>query len=245
MVVEDLQMLVTKSKAGPVQLAKCHLDVIQILKEKLSNAPIFPYPNPECTFLIDCDASETAIGCELSQVVDGKECVISYGSFSLTPAQRKYCTTHKELLAVVRFTRQFRHYLLGHQFVCRTDHNSLTWLMSFKNIEGQLARWMEELAQFDMVVVHRAGNYMSMLTRYREFLRPGVIVLIIVLVFHCQICLVIVDWILVSFVLGRRQGGHVLKMKWTMWFLCLYVAYRLTFLLEVQIIGCLDTPKGI
>ena len=84
--------------------------------------------------------SETAIGCELLQVVDGKECVISYGSFSLTPAQRKYCTTHKELLAVVRFTHQFHHYLLGHRFVCRTDHNSLTWLMSFKNIEGQLAR---------------------------------------------------------------------------------------------------------
>ena len=130
-VVEDLHMLVTKSKAGPIQLAKCHLDVIQILKEKLSNAPIFPYPNPECTFLIDCDASETVIGCELSQVVDGKECVISYGSFSLTPAQRKYCTTRKELLAVVRFTRHFRHYLLGRQFVCWTDHNSLTWLMSF------------------------------------------------------------------------------------------------------------------
>ena len=94
----------------------------------------------------------------LSQVVNGKECVISYGSFSLTPAQRKYCTTRKELFAVVRFTLQFRHYLLGRQFVCRTDHNSLTWLINFKNIEGQLARWMEELAQFDMVVVHRAGK---------------------------------------------------------------------------------------
>ena len=94
-VVEDLQMLVTKSKAGPIQLAQCHLDAKQILQEKLSMAPIFPYPNPECTFLIDCDASEIAIGCELSQVVDGKEYVISYGSLSLTPAQRKYCTTRK------------------------------------------------------------------------------------------------------------------------------------------------------
>ena len=28
----------------------------------------------------------------------------------------------------------------------------------FKNIEGQLARWMEELSQFDMSVVHRAGK---------------------------------------------------------------------------------------
>ena len=128
------------------------------VKGKLSNAPIFPNPNPECTFIIDCDASETAIGCELSQVVDGEECVILYGSFLLTAAQRKYCTTHKELLAVVRFTHQFHHYLLGRQFVCWTDRNNLTWLMSFKNTEGQLARWMEELAQFDMVVVLRAGK---------------------------------------------------------------------------------------
>ena len=158
-IVNELQMLVTKSKAVPIQLTKCHLDVIQTLKEKLSNAAIFPFPNPECTFVIDCDASETTIGCELSQVVDVKECVISYGSFSLTPAQCKYCTTHKELLTVVRFTRQFRHYLLDRQFVCRTDHNSLTWLISFKNTEGQLARWMEELVQFDMVVVvHRTGK---------------------------------------------------------------------------------------
>ena len=92
------------------------------------------------------------------QVVDGNERVIAFGSYSLTPAQRRYCTTGKELLAVIRFTRQFRHYLLGRNFIVRTDHNSLTWLMSFKNIEGQLARWMEELSQFDMSVVHRAGK---------------------------------------------------------------------------------------
>ena len=71
---------------------------------------------------------------------------------------RRYCTTRKELLAVIRFTWQFHYYLLGRNFIVRTDHNSLTWLMSFKNIEGQLARWMEELSQFDMSVVHRAGK---------------------------------------------------------------------------------------
>ena len=76
----------------------------------------------------------------------------------IDPAQRRYCTTRKELYAVIRFTRQFRHYLLGRNFIVRTDHNSLTWLMSFKNIEGKLARWMEELSQFDKSVVHRAGK---------------------------------------------------------------------------------------
>ena len=40
----------------------------------------------------------------------------------------------------------------------RTDHNSLVWLMRFRHIEGQLARWLEELAQFDMEILHRPGN---------------------------------------------------------------------------------------
>ena len=157
LLVQPLHQLVNESKSGPIQLDQCHLDVIKSIWEKLCNAPIFPYPNPDYTFILDCDASETAIGCELLQL-DGTEKVIAFCSYSLTPAQRRYCITQKELLAVICFTRQFRHYLLGRPFVVRTDHNSLTWLMSFKNIEGQLARWMEELAQFDMSVVHGAGK---------------------------------------------------------------------------------------
>ena len=40
----------------------------------------------------------------------------------------------------------------------RTDHHSLTWLLSFNRIEGQLARWIEELSQYDMEVQHRPGR---------------------------------------------------------------------------------------
>ena len=158
MVIEVLQQLVNNSKSGPIQLAQCHLDAIENIRKKLCNAPIFPYPHPKYTSILDCDASSTAIGCELLQIVDGKERVIAFGSYSLTPAQRRYCTMRKELLAVIRFTRQFRHYLLGRNFIVPTDRNRLTWLMSFKNIEGQLTHWMEELSQFDMSVMHRAGK---------------------------------------------------------------------------------------
>ena len=58
-----------------------------------------------------------------------------------------YRTTRKELLAVVRFTTPFRHFLLGRSFTIRTDHNSLTWLLHFKEPLGQIARWLEELSQ--------------------------------------------------------------------------------------------------
>ena len=129
-----------------------------LLKQKMTTAPVLAYPNPDDLFILDTDASNHAIGAELLQVQNGTERLIGFGSFVFDPAQRKYCTTRKELLAVVRFTRHFKHYLLGRRFVVRTDHNSLTWLMGFRNIEGQLARWIEELSSYDMQIVHRAGK---------------------------------------------------------------------------------------
>jgi hypothetical protein len=56
------------------------------------------------------DASAHAICAELIQVQDGRERVVTYASYTLSPEQRRYCTTRRELLVIVRFTRQFRHY---------------------------------------------------------------------------------------------------------------------------------------
>ena len=128
-------------------------------KQALSSFPCLTYPNPSDKFILDTDASDVSIGGVLSQLQDGKtEVVICYASHVLIKPQRKYCTTRKELLAVVKFCRHFRHYLLGRRIALRTDHNSLVWLMRFKHIEGQLARWLEELVQFDMEIVHRSGK---------------------------------------------------------------------------------------
>lgn len=128
------------------------------LRQLLISAPCLAYPTREGKFILDVDASNFAIGAELSQVQEGKIVVIAYASAVLSPAQRKYCTTRKELLAIVRFTRYFRHYLLGRPFLVRTDHHSLVWLMRFRHLEGQLARWLEELQQFDMEILHRSGT---------------------------------------------------------------------------------------
>ena len=89
------------------------------------------------------------------QLQNGQEKVVCYSSFVLTPSQKRYCATRRELLAIVRFTRQFRHFLFGRKFIIRMDQNSWAWLTRFKVIEGQLARWLEELSQYDMQIVHR------------------------------------------------------------------------------------------
>ncbi|XP_045167543.2 uncharacterized protein LOC123530833 [Mercenaria mercenaria] len=129
----------------------------EALKKALTETPVLALPNNKDPFILDCDASDKAIGAELLQVQDGVEKVIAYSSFTLTPEQKNCCTTRKELLSIVRFTRQFRHYLLGKVFTVRTDHSSLTWLLRFKEPQGQLARWIEELSQYNMVVKHRPG----------------------------------------------------------------------------------------
>ena len=129
------------------------------VKEILASPAVLAVPSRNGRFILDTDASNVAIGAQLRQEQDGTERVIAYASFALTPCQRKYCTTRKELLAVVRFTNHFRHYLLGSEFVVRTDHHSLIWLLNFKKLEGQLARWHEELSRFSMTVQHRPGKH--------------------------------------------------------------------------------------
>ena len=114
----------------------------QKLKSSLTTAPILGYPSAEedDVFLLDTDASNCHIGAVLSQRQGGEEKVIAYGSKVLSKSERNYCVTRRELLAVVHFIRQYRHYLLGHKFELRTDHGALAWLFKFKEPKGQVAR---------------------------------------------------------------------------------------------------------
>ncbi len=127
------------------------------LKEKLVTAPVLAYPTREDVFILDCDASLYGIGGVLSQIQDGEERPIAYGSKTLTTGQQNYCTTMRELLAVVVFVKQFHHYLWGRKFRIRTDHASLTWLTNFKEPVGMLARWISVLGNYDFVIEHRKG----------------------------------------------------------------------------------------
>jgi hypothetical protein len=126
----------------------------------LTTTPIFALPNSTDPFILGTDAPDFAIAADRIQVQDGKEWVIAYGSYRyiLNPEQQGYCTTRKELLSIVRCTKQVLHYLLGRESKIRTDHSSLTWLLNFKDPQGQVTRWLETLSQYNMVVTHRPGK---------------------------------------------------------------------------------------
>ena len=40
----------------------------------------------------------------------------------------------------------------------RTDHHALQWLTKFKEPEGQVACWLESLAEFNTEIIHRPGK---------------------------------------------------------------------------------------
>ena len=132
------------------------------LKHLLTTAPVLSYPSSNDPFILDTDASAYGVGAVLSQIQNGKEVVIAYGSKTLSRSQMGYCTTYRELLAVVTFVKQFRHYLYGRPFLLRTDHSSLVWLKNFKEPEGLLARWISLLETYDFNIqnrrVHLHGN---------------------------------------------------------------------------------------
>ena len=129
------------------------------LKDALCNAPILALPRDEGEYILDTDASLGGISGVLSQIQDGEERVICYGSKTLNQAQRNYCTTRRELLAAVVFLHEYEPYLLGQRsFTLRTDHSSLRWLFGFRNPQGQLARFLEYVSRFSFKIVHRPGR---------------------------------------------------------------------------------------
>ncbi|GFU26230.1 retrovirus-related Pol polyprotein from transposon 297 [Trichonephila clavipes] len=128
------------------------------LKEALTSSPILIYPQPDKPFILDTDASNESVGAVLSQEIDGHERVVAYWSKCLSKPERNYCVTRKELLAIVKAIEHFHHYLYGQKFLLRTDHASLTWLMNFRNTEGQVARWIQRLNEYYFDIRHRKGS---------------------------------------------------------------------------------------
>jgi hypothetical protein len=97
------------------------------------------------------------IGAVLNQLQNGQERVLAHASRTLNKAERNYCVTDKELLAVRYFTEYFKQYLLGQKFIIRTDHQALVWLYKLKEPKGRVARWIEILSAYNFEIEYMPG----------------------------------------------------------------------------------------
>jgi hypothetical protein len=85
----------------------------ELLKLKLTSAPLLQYPDFGKPFILTTDAGGYAIGAILSQGKLGQDKPIAYASRTLYQAELNYATVEKELLAIVWDCKHFRPYLLG------------------------------------------------------------------------------------------------------------------------------------
>jgi hypothetical protein len=102
----------------------------QTLKDKLTTAPVLAVPETGKDYTIYYDASKNGLGCVLMQ--DRK--VIAYGSRQLRPHEVNYPTHDLELAAVVFALKGWRHFLYGAKCELYTDHKSLKYLFTQKEL---------------------------------------------------------------------------------------------------------------
>ncbi|GKC93045.1 reverse transcriptase domain-containing protein [Tanacetum coccineum] len=121
----------------------------EMLKKKLTEAPILIAPDWDLPFELICDASDFAIGAVLGQHHEKHFRPIYYDSKTMNKAESHYTTTEKEMLAVVYAFEKFQSYLILNKGIVYTDHSALKYLFAKKDSNARLLRWVLLLQEFD------------------------------------------------------------------------------------------------
>ena len=124
------------------------------MKHRLTSAPILALPSGEGGYVVFADASGNGLGCVLIQ--NGK--VIAYASRQLKIHEMNYPTHDLELAAIVHALKTWRHYLFGETFQIFTNHKSLKYVPTQKELNLRQKRWMELIKDFDCTIDYHPGN---------------------------------------------------------------------------------------
>lgn len=136
-----------------------HTEALETLKTVICTpGRVLRRADPSRPFILHTDWSTTGIGAVLGQLDDeGNEYLVACVSRSLNKHERNYSSPQGEMLAAVWGVKSFRHYLRFTTFTLSTDHQSLQWLVTTKDLTGQYARWALLLQEYDFILVHRPG----------------------------------------------------------------------------------------
>ena len=118
------------------------------LKAFLTEAPVLTQPTCGKEYVIFSDASLNGLGCVLMQ--GGK--VVAYASRQLKPHEKNYPTHDLELVAIVFALKIWRHYLYGEKCFIYTDHKSLKYLPSQRELNLRQHTWMKLIKDYDCVI---------------------------------------------------------------------------------------------
>ena len=124
------------------------------LKEMLVEAPVLTQPTSGKEYTLYSDASRIGLGCELMQ--DGK--VVAYASRQLKTHEQNYPIPDLELAAVVFALKIWRDYLYREKCRIYTDHKSLKYLLTHKELNLRQWRWLELFKDYDCIIDYHLGK---------------------------------------------------------------------------------------
>ena len=101
-----------------------------------------------------CDASRRGLGAVLMQ--EGR--VVSYASRQLKPHELNYAMHDLELAVVVHVLKTWRHFLIGNHCEVYTDHKSLKYIFTQKELNLRQRRWLELIKDYDMRLHYHPGK---------------------------------------------------------------------------------------
>ena len=118
------------------------------LRQRLTTAPVLALPSGKDGYVVYSDASRQGLGCVLMQ--DGR--VIAYASRQLKKHEQNYPTHDLELAAVVFALKIWRHYLYGVPYQIFTDHKSLQYIFTQKELNLRQRRWLKLIKDYDCTI---------------------------------------------------------------------------------------------
>ncbi|OWZ20261.1 Retrotransposon protein, Ty3-gypsy subclass, partial [Phytophthora megakarya] len=137
-----------KRQREAIVLDEDQLRCFDELKKRLSSPPVLNLPDFSKPFGIRMDASNFAIGGVLFQKEGELEHPIAFTGRKMKPAELNYPVREQELLAIMHALKTWRVYLLDKPFMVETDHKSIEMILTQKTANRRIARWFNELAEF-------------------------------------------------------------------------------------------------
>ncbi|MES7588717.1 ribonuclease H family protein, partial [Cutibacterium acnes] len=84
--------------------------------------------------------------------------MIAYASRQLKEYEQRYPTHDLELAAVVFALKIWRHYLYGEKCEIYTDHKSLKYFFTQKELNMRQRRWLELVKDYDCEILYHPGK---------------------------------------------------------------------------------------
>ena len=126
------------------------------IKEALATATLLSHSKPDAPTSIITDASDVAVGAVLQYYINHCWCPIAYFSRKLQPAETRYSTFDRELLAIYLAIKHFHYFIEGRIFHILTDHKPLTYALSTHS-DKHSPRQIHHLDYISVYFRHKAG----------------------------------------------------------------------------------------